>query len=287
MKIAILSDIHGNIPALRTVLDHIDHWQPDQVIVNGDIINRGPYSQQAWHIIDQHCQQQGWLRNHGNHEEYVTPFADPSYQISPLELEIHYLAYWTYQQFTPDEITAIKQLPFSHHLPTGDGREIRIAHGSHLGVRQSIWPHTTDDAIKERLGPPPAILCVAHSHKPLIKPFGHTLIANSGSVGSPCDGDTRASYLQLERGQDNQWTASIIRLGYDRQLTDQHFHQSGFLEESGPISHLIYHEWRLATVLVGTWFRQYQTAVLNHQIPLATAVNQHLAAHGIDSTLSE
>lgn len=41
MKIAILSDIHGNLPALQTVADDIARWQPDQVIVNGDIVNRG------------------------------------------------------------------------------------------------------------------------------------------------------------------------------------------------------------------------------------------------------
>jgi len=44
VKIAVISDIHGNLPALEAVINHIDQWQPDQVVVNGDIVNRGPRS---------------------------------------------------------------------------------------------------------------------------------------------------------------------------------------------------------------------------------------------------
>ena len=43
MKIAILSDVHGNLPALTAVLEDIERWRADQVIVNGDLVSRGPY----------------------------------------------------------------------------------------------------------------------------------------------------------------------------------------------------------------------------------------------------
>ena len=67
MKIAVLSDIHGNLPALEAVTEHLEKWSPDIVILNGDIVNRGPLSkecldfvlQKPWHIIK------------GNHEEFV------------------------------------------------------------------------------------------------------------------------------------------------------------------------------------------------------------------------
>jgi len=42
MKLAVLADIHGNYRALETVIDHIQTWHPDQVLVAGDIVNRGP-----------------------------------------------------------------------------------------------------------------------------------------------------------------------------------------------------------------------------------------------------
>ena len=51
MRIAVLSDIHGNLPALRAVLADIDSWRPDLVILNGDLVNRGPSSLECLEII--------------------------------------------------------------------------------------------------------------------------------------------------------------------------------------------------------------------------------------------
>ena len=53
MKLAVLSDIHGNWPGLMVVADHIERWQPDLVIVNGDVINRGPNSAACWDFVQQ------------------------------------------------------------------------------------------------------------------------------------------------------------------------------------------------------------------------------------------
>ena len=44
MKIAVISDVHGNVPALEAVIEDLHAWQPDQVVVNGDLVSRGPYS---------------------------------------------------------------------------------------------------------------------------------------------------------------------------------------------------------------------------------------------------
>jgi predicted phosphodiesterase len=48
MKTAILVDIHGSRQAMETVIAHLDTWQPDHVIVNGDTVNRGPCSLECW-----------------------------------------------------------------------------------------------------------------------------------------------------------------------------------------------------------------------------------------------
>ena len=44
MKIAVLADIHANYRALETVVQHVENWRPDSVLVAGDIVNRGPRS---------------------------------------------------------------------------------------------------------------------------------------------------------------------------------------------------------------------------------------------------
>ncbi|HFE38419.1 MAG TPA: metallophosphoesterase, partial [Gammaproteobacteria bacterium] len=69
MKIAVLSDIHGNVPALYAVLEDILRWRPDKIIVNGDIVNRGPCSKSVLEIIDTEIPH-GILLT-GNHETFV------------------------------------------------------------------------------------------------------------------------------------------------------------------------------------------------------------------------
>ena len=47
MKIAVFSDVQGNLAAFETVVEHIQAWRPDLVLMNGDLVNRGP-SSSAW-----------------------------------------------------------------------------------------------------------------------------------------------------------------------------------------------------------------------------------------------
>ena len=97
MKIAALSDIHGNLPALEIVTTNIEQWQPDFVIVGGDIINRGPLSRDCLEWTLAREGRDGWQLVRGNHEDYVLEFAGvgkpvtgrvlPSAPICPLGLQ--------------------------------------------------------------------------------------------------------------------------------------------------------------------------------------------------------
>ena len=57
MKIVVLSDIHGNLPALHAVAEHFEPWQPDQVIVNGDITAHGDDGQAICRNGRERCQE--------------------------------------------------------------------------------------------------------------------------------------------------------------------------------------------------------------------------------------
>ncbi|MBK9052707.1 MAG: metallophosphoesterase, partial [Chloroflexi bacterium] len=114
MKFAILSDIHGNLPALETVLDHIQDWHAHIVIVNGDIVNRGPSSAACWARL-QTCQQQaGWHILQGNHEAYVYAYAQSTYDPA----QFNAMSFWTYQQMN-GQTPLLQALPekFSHLAP--------------------------------------------------------------------------------------------------------------------------------------------------------------------------
>ena len=98
MKIAVISDIHGNIPALETVTADIEQWQPDNVIVDGDIINRGPLSRDCLEWILARQQRDDWQVVRGNHEDYVLECAAVDSTADAPEFEVRQFAYWTYQQ---------------------------------------------------------------------------------------------------------------------------------------------------------------------------------------------
>ena len=76
MKLAVIADIHANLPALRAVLDHVDAWQPDAVVVAGDIVNRG-LGAECLRLVLERQRLAGWRLVLGNHEEYVIAQSRP------------------------------------------------------------------------------------------------------------------------------------------------------------------------------------------------------------------
>jgi predicted phosphodiesterase len=277
MKIAVLSDIHGNLPALQAVADHLARWQPDQVIVNGDTVNRGPASLAAWQFVQQ---QTGWQLLKGNHEDYVIGHKTEDVQARNGRLfDINYMSYWTYLQHK-GEVAELAQLADGLSLFAPDGSELRLRHASMKHNRDGIWPHSDPEAMQRQIGAPPAVFATAHIHSPFVRQVGSTIVVNSGSVGTPADGDPRASYAQI-RWQRGYWSAQIIRLAYDRTCTRQHYQDSGFLADAGLIGWLVFHEWEQARSIIYAWLMAYYEAVLAGEIELETAVRCYLSAEGL------
>lgn len=277
MKIAVLSDIHGNLPALEVVAAHVQKWQPDKVIVNGDTVNRGPSSLAAWQFV---MQQPGWQLLNGNHEAYVVGHnnGDSGRENGRL-FEINYMSYWTYLQLN-NNVGALDCLPDGLSLFAPDGSELRIRHGSMNHNRDGIWPDSEKEYVQKQLGKPPAVFATAHIHLPFVRTVGKTLVVNSGSVGTPADGDTRASYAQIV-WQSGKWVANIVRLPFDRRRTIRDYETSGFLAEAGPVGWLVYHEWEQASGILYPWLRTYFDKVMSGEIGLETAVTQYISNLGL------
>jgi protein phosphatase len=72
-KLAVLSDIHGNLPALDAVISDLKNFDLDQVIVPGDVISFGPFSRQAAEIVIKN----GWSAIRGNNEYFLLDYKTP------------------------------------------------------------------------------------------------------------------------------------------------------------------------------------------------------------------
>ncbi len=273
MKIAILSDIHGNLPALQAVTEQIEKWQPDKILVNGDTLNRGSHSPACWQFV---CDR-GWPHTLGNHELFVAQRASQSVEENGRSHQFFYLSYWTYQQFN-GQLTGLAELPDGLSISAPDGSELRLRHGSMHRNSDGIYPGMSDAILQKQIAPGPAVFVASHTHLPFTQTFAGTKIINSGSVGQPVDGDTRASYAQVT-WRNGRWQTAVKRVPYDRERAKKDFSESGFLAESGAISWIIYYEWLLSRCLLVPWRKQYETAVLAGEVELETAVVTYLKAH--------
>ena len=283
MKLAVLSDIHSNIIALREVAGHIDAWKPDQVVVAGDLVNRGPRPLECLRFVQEKQKTCGWLTLIGNHEEYVIKNAHLRVMENDPRFEIHRSSYWTYQKLNND-VSPLEAMPYKLSLSASDGGEIRLTHASMRGTRVGIYWHTPDEAYPDLIGKPqPPVFGVGHTHIPLIRRINGTLVVNAGATGLPFDGDRRASYAQLT-WRAGRWEAKIIRLNYDRQKAERDFEDSGFLDEGGPLARLMLVELRTAHSQLYQWTARYEKAVLAGGISMEQSV-QEFSASNRDSRL--
>lgn len=278
MKVAILSDIHGNLPALEAVAAHIERWEPDLTVVNGDVVNRGPRPRACWEFVQDRCEATGWRVVSGNHEDYVAEWRDPDVPRQGAEFEVNRTSYWTYRQLG-EWAPALAALAEEERLRGPAGTEIRITHGSMRGNTDGIYPETSDRELAQQIAPAPAVFCTAHTHRPLIRRLNGTLVVNSGSAGTTFDGDPRASYAQLTWRRLG-WQARIVRLSYERARMAQDFVESGFMAEAGPLVRIFFEEWYRARPMINGWAQQYQAAVLAGEIELASSVATYLAEQG-------
>ena len=276
MKLAVLADIHANLPALHAVLDNIDAWRPDAVVVAGDIVNRGPRPVECLRLMLDRQRTAGWRVVLGNHEEYVLHQARPDAARSGPQFDIFQSSYWTWQRLN-GHVHDLEAMPFQQSLVSPDGSEARVTHASMRGTRDGIFPETPDDVLRLQVGRPHApLFVVGHTHWPLVRRVNGTLVVNVGAVGMPFDGDPRASYGQLT-WQRGGWQAGIMRVPYDRQQTERDFFDTGFLAEGGALARLMLQELRLSRSQLFQWALDYEAPVLAGELSIDESVERHLA----------
>lgn len=276
MKIAVLSDVHGNLPALEAVLDDIERWGADAVVVNGDLVSRGPYSLACLRLLQRTLPEATLLQ--GNHEEYVLASARAPTPPDAPDYAFTRFARWSAEQLAP-ALAEIASWRAGLDLEDADGGSVHITHGSRLGSRDGIHPGTDDAELPAKLGDHRDLFIASHTHKPLLRRFNETLVVNVGSVGTPMDGDHRAAYGRF--GFDGKrWQAEIRRVRYDLARAERDFIDSGFVEAGGPFARLILEELRRAHSLVGPWMRKHYRGVMAGELDPEAEVERTLAELG-------
>jgi predicted phosphodiesterase len=283
MKIAILADIHANYRALLTTVEHLSAWQPDRVIIAGDIINRGPRPAECLDLIQGKMNLDGWQVIRGNHEDYVIMHANPDAPRSGPALEVHRASFWTYQQLGMN-VSPLLAMPLIYEFQGPDHRLAQCVHGSLLGIRDGIYPETSDHSLRRKIGldilstdrNKLSLFCVGHTHRPVIRMLDKVLVVNAGSVGLPFDHDNRLGYAQVT-WQSGSWQAEIVRLSYDIDAAKKDFYDAGYLENGGPLTELVRIELETASSHLYNWAFEYQEPALQGKISVEESVKKYLA----------
>ncbi len=208
MRIAIVSDIHGNLTAFEAVLADLRLTSPDLILHGGDLAEGGARPSE---IVDR-IRELGWPGVVGNTDEMLfrpeslAEFAARAPKLAPLLAAIGEMGAAAQHALGPARLEWLRRLPRQFvHAP------VALVHAS----PGDLWrapTHDAGDAELERvyvpLGQP--VVVHGHIHRPYVRTIGVMTVANSGSVSMPYDGDPRAAYLLV-----NGETATIRRVEYD------------------------------------------------------------------------
>jgi hypothetical protein len=188
--------------------------------------------------------------------------------------DVHRGSRWTYEQLG-GEVASLDAMPFDLSLHAPDGGEVRVTHASIRGLRDGIYPWTTNEELELKIGRPPALFLVGHTHLPLIRQLNGTLVVNAGSSGLPFDGDTRPTYARCIWNQ-GVWQAEILRVDYDFAQVERDYYSTGFLDNAGSLAILVLRELKLAHSQLGEWVSLYQRRALAGEITMRQAVAEFL-----------
>ncbi len=272
MRIAILADIHGNLPALRAVLADLARVKPDQVIVAGDFQNRGPEPEEVTRTLFE----RGWPMLRGNHEDYVLWQSEGLNVPDVLDHYSWLPARWT-AGVTREWLGRVRALPIAVTIPSPTGPPVLVAHGSPRSNSEGVFPSTPDDTVRSMLGgSAPAVFCCGHSHLPLIRYVDGTLTFNVGSVGFPFDGDQRAAYGLIELTEGG-WEAELRRVPYVVEETLEVFTRTDFPKRIGPLAGVIRRELESARPHLTAFCEFYGPLLRAGELTVFDAVDAYLA----------
>ena len=213
-RIAVITDIHGNLPALEASLEAIGRIGVDEVYCGGDLVGYGPHPNEVCALIAE----RGIPTIYGNYDYAIARDLEDcgcAYVTAhDRELGQQSVA-WTLEHTERAAKDFMRELPFDLHFSVGK-QGVHLVHGSPRKVNEYLF-EDKPARLYERLAAAESdqVLVFGHTHKPWIHTYGEVLFVNCGSIGKPKDGDPRAGFAVLEADERGHVRASIERVPYD------------------------------------------------------------------------
>lgn len=235
-RIALLADIHANLPALDAVIADIAAQHVDEIIVAGDLVGRGPQGS----AVVRRIRALGWPCVRGNHEDYLINIRRGRFPSEWRGRQEWDGVFWMANELGQQELAFIESLPF--HMTSQLAPQVHIYHGTPASNQEGIGHWTQPERLHELAAEIPGeVMITAHTHRSLKVREAGMLFVNVGSVGLPFNGDWRAQYVVLS-GEDGAWEAEFRCVEWDRDDFLKTYERSGFLREGTITSVLLRQE---------------------------------------------
>ncbi len=248
-KIAVLADIHGNMPALRAVLEDVDRQEPDEVLVAGDLVGRGPEGSRVVATIAE----RGWRCLRGNHEDYLLAFVHREVPAEWWHEGEWAASRWMAAELEPSAVRFIEELPFELRPESAGG--LLLVHGSPRSNNDGLGPWTSDEKLVRHLEAiDEDLLVCGHTHRPMIRSVRNGRVVNPGAVGLPFNHDQRAQYGIFHHDKAG-WRVELRRVPYDIGEVLRIYETSGFQEAGGVTAELLRLEVRRAAPFLVPFIR--------------------------------
>ena len=211
MRVAVIADIHSNLPALEAVFEDIGEAR---IYCNGDLVGYNPYPNEVIELVKKH----NVICTFGNHDYAILTGATAWFNPHAAKA-----LKWTREHVSKERLECLAALPFSH------SSEFYMVHGSPKNYLDEYvtedYPEKVLEGFFDQIGR--EVICLAHTHVPFVKDLGERLLFNPGSVGQPRDWDTRASYALLDLEQRR---VEIKRVKYDIEMVVEAVIEAGLPE---------------------------------------------------------
>ncbi len=210
MRIALISDIHGNSLALEAALADIRRQAVDQLVCLGDAIQGGP----------QPAETIAALRSLncplvlGNADDWLLTGEDPNSQ-EPTTRQQQAVRLWSLSQLSPADLDFIKSFQPLVRQDLGGGQVLVCFHGSPRSYNDLIFPETPEEEFRALLGAHQSFFCAGgHTHLQQIRRLDETFFFNPGSVGAAHD-----RYYPGRQTRANPWIEYALLTARGEQIS--------------------------------------------------------------------
>lgn len=236
MKLAVISDIHGNYKAFEAFLAYIEDKEVDAILCLGDYVTDSPYPERTMALLFQMMDKYTCYMVRGNREQYlIDNFHNPQ-GWKPFS-SANGLLYYTAEHITAEQIYFFESLPVARELHLPECPPMIICHGTPDELRGNFFevPKLKETVLKDLEVP---YLFGGHSHNQEMDCRYGTTYVNPGSIGSAIDGvGRRAQFAMLETIQNEgkpAFNVELISISYDIDAYLQDFSAAG-LDEMGRV----------------------------------------------------